>query len=65
MDTYDHVCVVLKFRGSFKLRDGRDFFEGSVAEPRRTFVTDLVTDLNKTRWLVTHPSLRTLVTHLR
>ena len=31
------------------------FFEGSVTEPRRTFVTDLVTDLrNKTRWLVTH-----------
>ena len=32
------------------------FFEGSVAEPRRTFVTDLVTNLcNKTRWLVTRP----------
>ena len=39
---------------------GCDFFEGSVTEPRRTFVTDLVTDLrNKTRWLVTHPSLHT------
>ena len=36
------------------------FFEGSVTEPRRTFVTDLC---NKTRWLVTHPSLHTLVTH--
>ena len=36
-------------------RCGSDFFEGSVAEPRRTFVTDLVADLcNKTRWLVTH-----------
>ena len=42
------------------------FFEGSVTEPRRTFVADLVADLcNKTRWLVTHPSLHTLVTHLR
>ena len=42
------------------------FFEGSVTEPRRTFVADLVTDLcNKTSWLVTHPSLHTLVTHPR
>ena len=41
---------------------GSDFFEGSVTEPRRTFVTHLVTDLcNKTSWLVTHP----LVTHPR
>ena len=38
-----------------------NLFEGSVTEPRRTFVTDLVTDLcNKTRLarytpLVTHP----------
>ena len=47
-------------------------FEGSVIEPRRTFVTDLVTDLcNKTRWLHTSdeqtawlvacPSLHTLL----
>ena len=47
------------------------FFEGSVTEPQRTFVTDLATDLcNKTSWLVTHPSLHTprytpLVTHPR
>ena len=35
-----------------------NLFKGSVTEPRRTFVTDLVTELrNKTRWLVTHPSL--------
>ena len=45
---------------------GSEFFEGSVTEPRRTFVTDLITDLcNKTSWLVTHPSLHTLVTHPR
>ena len=36
------------------------FFEGSVTKPRRTFVTDLVTELcNKTSWLVTHPALHT------
>ena len=39
---------------------GSEFFEGSVTKPRRTFVTDLVTDLcNKTSWLVTHPALHT------
>ena len=43
-----------------------NFLEGSVTGPRRTFVTDLVPDLcNKTSWLVTHPSLHTLVTHPR
>ena len=42
------------------------FLEGSVTEPRRTFVTDLVTDFcNRTRWLVTHPSLHILVTHFK
>ena len=38
-----------------------NLFEGSVTEPPRTFVTDLVADLCiKTRWLVTQPSLHTL-----
>ena len=70
---FSHNCNVSRafewnaaFRRMLWLKMAVIFFEGSVTEPRRTFVTDLVTDLcNKTSWLVTHLSLHTLVTHPR